>query len=348
MSEQIKCRNQAIPAYSGITINITSPTLNAAPMQGYGEGANLNAVGINVAQEQQPQQLQQLYENRYASNQYVSDPYTSPSAYYSQAEVTNSISDKKDSHSNDSVSDKSKEVVSTEKTVIKENTVTNNKVDNNDYVNRDSSQGTYPAQYYMNTYNVPQSQPATVINQYGLKDDLNSEKQDLSTSQEIIEKIEEQRAIDNNLKQTGKKKRVVALTNEYIMSLENYLNNPNAEVRLMAAKDILTRLNEDRDRYDDAALNALLNKMLQDPSKLVRVAALSALSSDLASGNDYTVEILNQIQQNPDSDQQDIIQVAQILLNRSATKEIRYVQLSAEEQKKEQAKLDKEPKTWIK
>ena len=81
------------------------------------------------------------------------------------------------------------------------------------------------------------------------------------------------------LEKNGKKTKVVALTNEYIMSLENYLNNPNTEIRLMAAKEILTRLDEDKDRYDDVALNALLNKMLQDPEQLIRVAAMSAFSS---------------------------------------------------------------------
>ena len=48
------------------------------------------------------------------------------------------------------------------------------------------------------------------------------------------------------------------------MSLENYLNNPDNEIRIMASKEVLKRLGEDRDRYDDAALNALINKMLKD------------------------------------------------------------------------------------
>ena len=88
--------------------------------------------------------------------------------------------------------------------------------------------------------------------------------------------------------------------------------------------------------YDDAALNALLNKMLQDPSKLVRIAALSALSADLASGNDYTVQLLNQIQQDPKSDQQDVLEAAQIMLNRSAKTEIRYIRTENYEQQAEE------------
>jgi hypothetical protein len=108
------------------------------------------------------------------------------------------------------------------------------------------------------------------------------------------------------------------------MSLENYLNNPNKEIRLLASKEVLKRLNEDRDRYNDAALNALINKMLQDPEKLVRIAALSAFSSQLASGNDYTVQLLTKIQNNPNGDKEDALQAADSLLKMSSRTEIRY------------------------
>ena len=125
---------------------------------------------------------------------------------------------------------------------------------------------------------------------------------------------------------------IVALTNEYIMSLENYLNNPNKDIRLMAAKEILTRLNEDRDRYDDAALNALLNKMMQDPDKLVRVAAMSAFSSGLACGNDFTVKLLKDIQENPDASEDDALEAANILLKMSTTTETKYVNSNTQPQ----------------
>ena len=156
---------------------------------------------------------------------------------------------------------------------------------------------------------------------------------DLSVSKEIIEELDSKNAEMKELEKNGKEVKVVALTNEYIMSLENYLNNPNTDIRLMASKEVLTRLDEDHERYDDAALNALLNKMLQDPSKLIRVAALSALSSNLASGNNYTIELLNRIQQNPDSDKQDVLDAAQILLNRTAKTEVRYVRQDNERAK---------------
>ncbi len=148
---------------------------------------------------------------------------------------------------------------------------------------------------------------------------------DMTKSSNIIDDINQRAAKAEEAKKNQQKKNIVPLTDEYIKSLENYLNNPNNEIRLMASKEILTRLDEDKDRYDDAALNALLNKMLQDPSKLIRVAALSAFASQLASGNDYTVTLLHNIQQNPSADKEDVLQAADILLKMSAEKEIKEI-----------------------
>jgi len=170
----------------------------------------------------------------------------------------------------------------------------------------------------------------------GEQETKEAEEDNLTTSKEIIETLDEKAEEQRELEKNSKKQKVVALTNEYIMSLENYLNNPNSEIRLMAAKEVITRLDEDKSRYDDAALNALLNKMLQDPAKLVRTAALSALSANLASGNDYTVELLNRIQQDANADQQDVIDAAHILLNMSATTDIRYVPVRNTEAEGEQ------------
>ena len=179
----------------------------------------------------------------------------------------------------------------------------------------------YPPQYYL-------SEP--VNSMQSAKDDLSdnnntTEEADTETSKEIITELDERQAAEKALEENGKKAKVVSLTNEYIMSLENYLNNPNTDIRLMAAKEILTRLDEDRSRYDDAALNALINKMLQDPNKIVRIAAMSALSSELASGNEYTVELLTKIQQNPEADPEDVLEASQILLKRASSTEVRYV-----------------------
>ena len=150
-------------------------------------------------------------------------------------------------------------------------------------------------------------------------------KQDMTKSTGIINDLDAREEQIKADKKNSKQKRVVALTDEYIKSLENYLNNPNDEIRLMASKEILMRLDEDKDRYNDAALNALLNKMLQDPSKLIRVAALSAFASQLASGNDFTVELLHNIQANPSADKEDVLQAADILLKMSGGTEVKNI-----------------------
>ncbi len=150
-------------------------------------------------------------------------------------------------------------------------------------------------------------------------------KQDMTKSTGIIDDLDAREEQIKADKKNSKQKRVVALTDEYIKSLENYLNNPNDEIRLMASKEILMRLDEDKDRYNDAALNALLNKMLQDPSKLIRVAALSAFASQLASGNNFTVELLHNIQTNPSADKEDVLQAADILLKMSGGTEVKNI-----------------------
>lgn len=222
----------------------------------------------------------------------------------------------------------------------------------------------YPAQYYLNNYNYAgdgdgKNLPVTDKNvsyneaaqeeQYRKQDDINSQMlspdskitnpnryrmyaddnvqkdNDMSKSEVIKENLAEREAEILEEKKNTKETKIVALTDEYIKSLENYLNNPNDEIRLMASKEILTRLDEDKDRYDDAALNALLNKMMQDPNKLVRIAALSAFSAQLASGNDYTVKLLHNIQSNPNSDKEDVLQAADILLKMSAGVEVKNI-----------------------
>lgn len=102
--------------------------------------------------------------------------------------------------------------------------------------------------------------------------------------------------------QNTKKKRVQVLTDQYIKNLEAYLNSPSEDLRKTAAQEVLKRLDEDRTRYNDAALNALINKMLQDPScHKVKATALTALDTQLAQGNDNTVKILTDMVQNDKS-----------------------------------------------
>jgi len=305
------------PNYSGVTIQITNPTVNAGNFPP---------------------------PNKYAGNgNYITCPQACccPPQYYV----------------NDMYTDKN---VSEIKSINDSSNVNKELSEANNPNSSDTLPQTYPAQYYLNNYNYQGKDPKDNISEtesisktnenypreeYGRDYDNNSEtnnpkgsalrhyddgkssKQtgDLSISQGIAEDLDAREAEIKAKKENMKETKIVALTDEYIKSLENYLNNPNSEIRLMASKEILTRLDEDKDRYNDAALNALLNKMLQDPSKLIRVAALSAFASGLACGNDYTVQLLHNIQSNPSADKEDVLQAADILLKMSAGTEVKNI-----------------------
>lgn len=116
-----------------------------------------------------------------------------------------------------------------------------------------------------------------------------------------------------NVKKTEKRS-IVELTDDYIKTLENYLNSQDAEVRLMGAKEVVNRLTEDDSRKDDPALTALVNKMLQDPSSAIRATALSLIDSRTVSGDDYTVNLLKKMQNSQDGFGQDAIQATSALL----------------------------------
>lgn len=110
------------------------------------------------------------------------------------------------------------------------------------------------------------------------------------------------------------KRQIVQLTDDYIRNLENYLNSQDKELRFMGAKEVIARLEEDESRKDDKALNALVNKMLQDPYQKVRFLAMAALQSRMASGDPLTVQLLTQIQNSPSGYGQDSLLASDILL----------------------------------
>ncbi len=113
------------------------------------------------------------------------------------------------------------------------------------------------------------------------------------------EKVTENNTVTNIQSDNGKKtekRKVVALTNDYIKTLENYLNSQDAEVRKMGAHEVVDRLNEDPSRSDDPALTALVNKMLQDPNAGIRAIALSVVESRAILGDDLTVNLLKKMQ----------------------------------------------------
>ena len=102
--------------------------------------------------------------------------------------------------------------------------------------------------------------------------------------------------------QNTRKKRIQTITDQYIKNIEKFLNSPSEDMRKFGAQEVLKRLDEDRTRYNDAALNALINKMLQDPTcHIVKATALTALETQLAQGNDNTVKILTHMANNDKS-----------------------------------------------
>ena len=339
MTNPINYEKQSIPAYSGITINITNPTLNAAPL-------NTNPQQNPNLTIQQPYSQQPLYSEQGLINQQITTENQGLSYNKNYSEI-DKYANNLNTSSNINTSS------------VEENKSYNRYVENTaeqNYVSKPQEQmpQAYPPQYYLNNYNYVQNntqkpegfmQPYTQQQFYPASQNIEvlqpvEEEVDMSSSEEIIENLDAKVAEQKDLEKNGKKTRVVALTNEYIMSLENYLNNPNSEIRLMASKEVLKRLDEDKDRYDDAALNALLNKMLQDPNKLIRIAAMSAFASQLASGNDFTVSLLKDIESNPNSDKDDVLQAADILLKMSSSTEVKYVPKDQKEQKTSNKELE--------
>jgi hypothetical protein len=141
-------------------------------------------------------------------------------------------------------------------------------------------------------------------------------------------------------KKKTEKRNIVQLTDEYIKNLENYLNSQDPEVRVMGAKEVVARLQEDDSRKGDLALNALVNKMLQDPSQKVKIMAMAALNSRIATGDNVSVQLLKGIQQQSTGYGQDALDATNILLKMAGTtvqKEFEVKDQPKKEQKSEKA-----------
>lgn len=121
-------------------------------------------------------------------------------------------------------------------------------------------------------------------------------------------------------KKKTEKREVVELTDNYIKNLENYLNSQDVKLRLMGAKEVVARLHEDESRKGDLALNALINKMLQDPAQQIKVMALAALKSGIVYGDNMTVQLLQSIQQQKTGYGEDALDASQILLKMAGNK----------------------------
>ncbi|MCQ2789258.1 MAG: hypothetical protein MJ229_02660 [bacterium] len=125
------------------------------------------------------------------------------------------------------------------------------------------------------------------------------------------------------------KKEVTVVTNEYIKTLENYLNSEDKEVRTIGAKEVVRLLEEDKSRKTNAAFTALINKMLQDPAQTVRTLALGALENRQIQPNEETVNALRDMEEDKNPyitmSPADITKAKQVLLKTSTTTEKRAV-----------------------
>jgi hypothetical protein len=144
------------------------------------------------------------------------------------------------------------------------------------------------------------------------------------------------------------KREIVELSDDYIKNLENYLNSQNVDVRSQGGKEVIARLKEDDSRKDDPALNALVNKMLNDPSQKVRIIGMSALDSGIATGNDETVKILTNMQNSQSGYGEDALTASNLLLKMSGNrvqKEFEVKDTPKKESKTDDKKSEKSEKT---
>lgn len=149
----------------------------------------------------------------------------------------------------------------------------------------------------------------------------------------------------NNVKETKeeeKTKKIVPLTDDYIKSLENYMNDNNPKVRLIGAKELLNRFKEDENRKNNPSLMPLLNKALKDTSAAVRILALIALQSEYAAGNEETISILKDIQtKNKDKIGEDSLLASEILLKMGSPEKISVPMTQDEIQRAQKAEKKK-------
>lgn len=163
----------------------------------------------------------------------------------------------------------------------------------------------YPQNYYVNQQQQPT--PSTTVAKAYLAN--SSLKDDVKTNEEKTDKKEETH-----------KENIVQLTDDYIKTLENYLNNQNARIREMGAKELFARFKEHKSRYNDIALTNLLNKALQDGSQNVRFVALSALDAGFAQGDNLTKQILQKMQSSKAVYGEDAMLASEILLKTAGNK----------------------------
>jgi len=127
----------------------------------------------------------------------------------------------------------------------------------------------------------------------------------------------------SSIKESSKPKKereIVKLTNEYIMTLENFLRNENRELRLSGVKELLARFKEDKSRVSNAPLTCLLNIALQDKDPTIKSIAMAIPMSGYATGDQKTKQILKDIQKSDLAYNQNAIMSAETSLKMAEKK----------------------------
>lgn len=182
----------------------------------------------------------------------------------------------------------------------------------------------YP-QNYNNMFAYPGQYPVQNQQQNPMQQNLNAAAQAnaLEKTPQPVENITVTEDAKTDTKEEAEEKVVTPLSDEYIKSLENYLNDSNSKVRLIGAKELMERFKEDDNRKDNKSLIPLLNKTLRDTSAAVRFLGLTTLQLGYCVGNDETVQILKEIQaQNKDKTGEDQLLASEILLKMAAPQEV--------------------------
>ena len=213
------------------------------------------------------------------------------------------------------------------------------------YNNLALQQNNYPNQLASN-YAIKQPEQQVVSPSVMSDADSENSKKNLTNQTDLLNNTElvTKTPNDEQIKEKTeeKTKKVVPLTDDYIKSLENYMNNENPKVRLIGAKELLERFKEDENRIDNPSLMPLLNKALRDPSPSVRFLGLTMLQLGYAAGNDETVTILKEIQtQNTDKIGEDSLLASEILLNMAQGQKVE-VPMTPNEIEKEKQKQSKQ------
>jgi hypothetical protein len=207
-----RINQQSIPAYSGITINITSPTLNAAPLSTNCCNNNCpehqNVPTLTVEQNSTP-----LSNNNYAQYgvtnpiaQNTKSPNLTKQNQYNQAEELRSTTDTQNIEKLNNISNTDSTTSATNNSIKEIETLRT----------QESLPQAYPPQYYLNNYNyiqngeknnpktnnIPKTNNEGPTKRFQTQPALNSnpqieEQEDMTASQDIISELDTRVAEQN-------------------------------------------------------------------------------------------------------------------------------------------------------